>query len=183
MKNLFYWIVCGIIFLVLTISNANAAWFGDYVSAHRSGNSFALDEPQQNQIPTTSFCTDKTNRRVPGVVENGYCNVEWKGKAYRNSNFYVLLTPPDGVEYRQTPLTNENIEMAINRGITNGGFDEGYYTSHCIISFSGGYSTYGKFIPNRRGCYYSMPGNAGAVGFKGMSDSSVDLFVLTAYIP
>lgn len=166
--------------------NATSANFGNYKYATKSDMVWdpaigALAPPahwnilytngKESENDTTKmwFCTDSTNKKVLGKLINGYCYVEWKGKEYANSRYYLLVSPystPNAMQHSFTLLNNTNKSAAMLNGITAGVVDAGNYSYHCIIweryrVRSGSLETIttfnitlGKYIPSQNRCYY-----------------------------
>lgn len=192
MKFFFTKVALAICVLVSAFS-AQSAWFGDYRYAERSQmvsflgilmpplswNIAGVAARENNKNIYMYFCTDATNRRVPGKLIDGYCYVEWKGKEYRNDKFYLLKRKvhqfPRITYEDKTLITQENFDYIIKNGVTGGAIDDGYYSFHCIIEIYNGNKTLGKYIPSKERCYYGFHGGRS----KHIRDHSARLFVPT----
>ncbi|WP_215396868.1 DM9 repeat-containing protein [Rheinheimera oceanensis] len=168
---------------ILLPFQSSAAWFGEYdtdfdfnflnpyLYVHFGG----MESGRQMDM---FYCTDMSERRVPGKLIEGVCYVEWKGKEHANRSFYVLK----GNNYEAVRLTAANKNFILQNGVTPGTIDEGNYVYHCSILINDNLNrTLGKYIPSRDGCYYSWHGRG---HFKHMNDNSATLHVLVKrYIP
>lgn len=181
--------------LSCTSSISSAAWFGDYVYAEKKDmvnfSGFLVPPPSWNikmfdgrenykQIPM-AYCTDTTERRVPGKLVDGVCYVEWKGKEYGNEKFYLLKNPTfsDRVNYKLTQVTSSSKDFIIENGVTGGATDAGHYSYHCVIKIiTNGQQTLGKYIPAHNRCYYGFHGGH----YKHVDDYDAELYVPTAKV-
>ncbi|MCG7547865.1 DM9 repeat-containing protein [Pseudoalteromonas sp. Of7M-16] len=119
------------------------------------------------------LCTDTTERRVLGKLVGKKCYVEWKGREYSNSEFF-LLREGQGYFKRLIPHNKSDI---MKKGITPCLYDEGNPVYHCRIqSQADRIDLLGKYIPSRNGCYYGIWGTH----FRSVNDPTVILSVFVA---
>lgn len=165
--------------IILTSSllsiGAQAAYFGTYERGSPTWFSgrYVSYEGQLSGARSTHFlCTDTNQNRVPGRITGTTCDVEWKGKEYKNSDYFMLVNN----RFNWVTLTAQNKSWVMDKGVSPGVIDEGNYTYHCKITFFlNGNSAAGKYIPSRDGCYY---GWYGAGKFQHVNDGTSKLEVL-----
>ncbi|AZZ96951.1 hypothetical protein [Pseudoalteromonas sp. R3] len=160
------------------IKTSKAQYYNDYTDIHWSKPIVLKDFDYPNQKwpvftsseygelyprrpPSTLYdgpgiCIDATSRKVPGVIKDGYCHVEWDGRNWKNSDYYYLSRNYD-YEWRKI---NKGYQLRGDE-VTAGGWDKGAYVYHCVAEgyhWEGHqrYRLIGKYVPNLNKCFVTI---------------------------
>lgn len=151
------------------ILSSSTVFCGAFGASHKNSSYVMSTGAINSENIDTMVCTDATSRRVPGYIENGRCNVEWRGGEHHNDNFYLLV---NNSNYRWEQLAGPvggtlAKEYVLANGVSTGVEDEGDPVIFCRITYANDlinspfdieYQVLGKYIASRNGCFFGYYG-------------------------